>query len=726
MAHGRWVQVATIGVASVLMLVSVACTAPVPGVWAPQEMPASGFAAGQQSTRFTAVDCGSPTACLAIGSAGGTVDADLYLRWWDGSTWRPVENPQGLAIEPYLASVACAGSWCIVGGQAGTVWSYDGTRWAQHPIDAPNGILRPSCASPTMCLAIGRGQVMRWDGATWANATPELSADTQLGALQCVPGGTSCILSTEDLTTTWLDRWDGSGWTRLTTVPASVTSFDSQTLRCPAPDHCISTSVDIFFEGPVYSVAYAHEWKQGRWSTVRLAEAPRPVLVGFHSLECGSGDSCVGRLVSSPGSDDDDLLVRRQGGTWTTTPLQPGQGPKRDLSCPAAGFCATVDWEPADGTNGVTTRGVLAVGDGVTWREDRPVGPPAPAADVLGGVSCVEVQPNGRGAGNAWCVAVGSGRVNGRTQSLVTVWDGTAWRVTTRPGPEADEVSLTDVACPAIRQCVAVGVRVRDYVSTNVVRVGDGTTWQDVDLSGTANVGPVGEVSCTGPDFCLAAGVGVLIREGTGWRAAPGLGSPNISVAELSCLSPTRCLGRTVVPPLGPENLAVWNGQSWIGTTRLVDGRTLTGGGPLACSPGLTCHALAQVQDPVSRLSAPVFVTGDGMNLSATTAPNLFVRAEAMACDRVGACLAVAPPLPADGQLTQPGQAWRWTGFGWSPTAPPSRPTPFQHAARLGLTTDLACVPGWCVLVGRAPAPGATGPWSGTSPSVPYAEGYSY
>jgi len=169
-----------------------------------------------------AVSCRGPVLCTAAGQVTGVIgDGSQIAERWDGKAWLPqrVPLPPGTAFVP-VTTVSCATttSCQLVGayvGADGTTTGglfadgWDGSRWSSETLAAmPNMLNLPvitgvSCASPSVCEAVGQGGggppivgkgsplvgsgalVEGWDGRSWLRQHAPVPDAIDLGAVSC-------------------------------------------------------------------------------------------------------------------------------------------------------------------------------------------------------------------------------------------------------------------------------------------------------------------------------------------------------------------------------------------------------------------------------------------------------------------------------------------------------------------------------------------------------------
>jgi hypothetical protein len=166
--------------------------------------------------------------------------------------------------------------------------------------------------------------------------------------------------------------------------------------------------------------------------------------------------------------------------------------------------------------------------------------------NYLESVSCVSASD---------CVAVGYTNTGSGTETLVMVWDGSAWSIVTSPNAGTSNDRLYSVSCVSATECVAVGYAdIGDNVYETLVMVWNGSAWSIVT---SPNAGTIDDslysVSCVSATECVAVGSTwtgsanetlVMVWDGNAWSIVT---SPNASTSldmlfSVSCASATECV----------------------------------------------------------------------------------------------------------------------------------------------------------------------------------------
>ena len=193
---------------------------------------------------LTAVSCGSPVSCIAIGDGQGPVTRTSFFERWDGATWAPgffpipaggtSAGPFGISCSSASACVA-AGSYAVGATQKTLVEEWDGVAWS---VDAsPNDPTAPYswlssvvCPAVDRCYAAGahfdpdapilaRTLIEQWDGTTWSivpSPNPASVYDSRLVGISCLTT-TSCVavgtaFVNGGVSSALVEQWNGTSW----------------------------------------------------------------------------------------------------------------------------------------------------------------------------------------------------------------------------------------------------------------------------------------------------------------------------------------------------------------------------------------------------------------------------------------------------------------------------------------------------------------------------------
>ncbi len=190
---------------------------------------------------------------------------------------------------------------------------------------------------------------------------------------------------------------------------------------------------------------------------------------------------------------------------------------------------------------------------------------------VLTDVSC---------PGAASCFAVGNRSTTSALNTLVEHWNGTSWDIEASPRPStATAAVLSDVSCPDLQSCFAVGYHDEDFGARALTERFDGTKWALVRSARPADASDVvlDAVSCQNRKSCYAVGyyssdvaVKTLVERWNGRRWAV-MTSRNPAHADFSVLSGISCPSSTTCVAVGYRSTAAgdaplaerWDGKAW-------------------------------------------------------------------------------------------------------------------------------------------------------------------
>jgi hypothetical protein len=352
------------------------------------------------------ISCGTPTACLAVGTTGGATDQASAVAL-EGTKWKtiPVPLPKKEQLSYSLDAVSCkTADYCLVTGSYVSnqtdsavlyMLSWNGAALALIPLPpVPRGhtlsaIDAVSCVAVKRCVAFGTATdtandqvelAWTWNGSRWAAKGTAFPVDGQSPFV----GGADCFSLTSCEVTGAYDTADGESMMFATW---NGRKFTLQRSAVP------TTGEDL---------------REGEWAgDVSCASPRRCVAVGWTSFESF--------FLSS-------FLVVWNGKTWTI-PSQPENSDANPVgvSCMPAANCLAVGYTSS---GGVLVGGAVAlVWNGRTWLNAGVPGVGPGIATYFYGVSCPKADR---------CVAIGmySSDADGRVGTLAGYWNGRGWKLT--------------------------------------------------------------------------------------------------------------------------------------------------------------------------------------------------------------------------------------------------------------------------------------------------------
>jgi hypothetical protein len=327
---------------------------------------------GALGNSLTGVSCASATACMAVGYFYNSSDIGrTHTESWDGTSWTEVPSPN------------------------------------QGPADSTNYLQDVSCASPTVCTAVGDSQV---------SGSPSK---------------------------TLVESWDGTSWTVVTAPnPATAGGNLLISVSCVSATACTAVGYTLLSGGVDRTLI--ESWDGTSWS---LVPSRNPVSGGdyLYGVSCTSATACTAVGATFDGSGR-TLIESWDGTSWTVVP-SPNPSANDNLngvSCASAAACIAVG---SRANNSSVDRTLIESWDGTSWTV-VPSSNPGSASDYLYGVSCTSA---------AACTAVGDATDTSVDQTLIESWDGTSWTVVPSPNRGVKGSALNSISCTSATACTAAG-----------------------------------------------------------------------------------------------------------------------------------------------------------------------------------------------------------------------------------------------------------------------------
>jgi hypothetical protein len=428
---------------------------------------------------------------------------------------------------------------------------------------------------------------------------------------------------------------------------------------------------------------------------------------------CGAGNT-YGIVGSRFACFEEDVRVRRvvvgglaavviAGGAATAVwRADSGSGPRaaavasvqdfpiaQEISCASATSCLAVG-SHVDGATG-TSVPVAQDFDAGRWRTVTVKSPGTPGMpSTLTGVSCPTA---------SHCLAVGDYNTVawGDPLPYAMTWNGTSLSPVARlPFPQGAYLdALGDVTCPAVNNCVVLGLVTGDrspgtFNGGELVWTWNGTTWSmaAVPIPATIVVENLGSVQCTTVTDCVAAGQEVTDDGNTRpaldtWNGASftahdppvPAGMSFATFSGLSCASRNHCaaVGSGYPATQSPVTsfLDVWNGRHW--NVTLWSGPTAAGQAELSsvsCVSASDCIAVGSDGPAADQQAAALTWNGTTWTAAAVPGPgsgatSLFSDVN---CSKDGDCTAIGQESDAGAPTVA--IAGHWNGSAWQVTTP--------------------------------------------------------
>jgi hypothetical protein len=212
---------------------------------------------------------------------------------------------------------------------------------------------------------------------------------------------------------------------------------------------------------------------------------------------------------------------------WTATASSTDLLPTAAVSCPAAGYCITLN---------------ALVAKEVTYKHGSWKVQTVPGSGQLTAISCVT---------KSFCLAVGGNEY--------LKFDGSTWSAAQLVSVAAP-TSLTSVSCVSPSFCMAVDIHSNSFAY-------DGTAWTSNPVA--ADGDRLAGVSCVSRQFCVTVGGDLIYTyNGTDWAVANTDLIGRSELDAVSCSSPTSCLAvGQAHNDVDTGYEASFNGTTWTGGT---------------------------------------------------------------------------------------------------------------------------------------------------------------
>jgi hypothetical protein len=257
------------------------------------------------------------------------------------------------------------------------------------------------------------------------------------------------------------------------------------------------------------------------------------------SVTCASTSHCIAvGYAGQEFSGAKTLIEETSGGVWSVVP-SPNPNPSMsselaDIACPQPTQCIAVGRYLVDASLDKT---LIEQNNGSGWTIVPSPNPTDFNSGYLLGVTC---------AGAGYCVAVGAYETSsGASQALIEESTGGGWTIVPSPNSNGGDNSLSRVACISAGRCFAVG---SIGVSAALIEEKTGGAWKIVPV---ASAGPLSDVSCASPTYCLAVGFSgsiltgghplIVENAGSGWSVTSASNADG-TLSGAVCPSVTNCI----------------------------------------------------------------------------------------------------------------------------------------------------------------------------------------
>lgn len=653
---------------------------------------------------------GSPQTFTTLPSCKGLETKCLW------STQTPADPPP--ATKDEMKGVSCASStMCIAVGKNlyqnnSFVELWNGTSWSL--LQSISGEIRQvACASVTACVAVGAsasGAIQTWMIYTlggWmvtgvAPVTPAGSTESNLQGVSCTSTACTAVGSYRSGSSykPLAERWNGSAWS-LQTAPSPTEGTAQKAMlgvSCASATYCVAV-------GEAASKPVAQQWNGTEWSLLSVPNPSGAKGAKLMSVSCTSSTSCMAAGDYYETTSNEKTLAERWNGTSWSINSSPNPSEAKGfvnftaVSCTSSTSCTAAGYYASGVSGGIPTENKTLVEswNGTEWAIQASPNPSGQAYSALLSVSCTS---------STACTAVGGSQPSlySAPATLVERWNGSSWSIQSAINPSTVvEDELKSVACGSTTLCIAVG---RDlYTKGSLIDLWDGTKWKY--LQGTPE--EIKDVSCASAVACVAVGVSGsgspqswMIYELSGFWFVSEVAPPTPSGGSQAVLQGVSCTA-TACTAVGSYNsesgykplVERWNGSTWSLQTASnpAEGSAVNAMLSVSCNSSTSCMAVGEAA------SKPVAERWNGSEWSLTSPPNPSgakgAKLAGVSCGSPSSCMAVGDYYETTNN--EKTLAERWNGSSWSIVTSPNP----NEAKGFVNFTDVSCLsPNSCFAAG--------------------------
>lgn len=382
---------------------------------------------------------------------------------------------------------------------------------------------------------------------------------------------------------------------------------------------------------------------------------------------------------------------------WSTVPSPSHQEPAASYifsaSCTAHDFCVAAGSYITANNAGGRFQSMVELWDGTAWEATLPAVDPTNANELLG-VSCVST---------TWCVAVGYVGNN----TLIEHWDGVSWSRQTSPTVSTGANELAAVSCVSTKFCAAVGTYADGNGASHALAESwNGSSWTQSTADDSVN--HLQGVSCVAASSCTAVGRGdsstnlIETWDGASWSVAP---SPHTRTADflsgVSCTSVSSCMAvGSSVGPGGFDQATLtmsWDGAGWTIVPSPGVSNVENGLSSVSCYAASNCVAAGNDYDGGSQFRGTLVEVWDGTGWSIAPSQDpgpTFNFLMSVSCAADGFCISAgyfSDPTAGAGTLVESPSGSSWTVVA----------TPDALIQEINVLTAVSCTSAWaCDAVG--------------------------
>ena len=331
--------------------------------------------------------------------------------------------------------------------------------WSVVPTPSPGASLIGglSCVDSSTCVMVGvefpdvsdKTLAEHWNGTAWSIvASPSRDYDNQLSAVSCVRA-TRCFAvgwsSAHGMYQSLIEKWNGTKWSIVSSPNPGQNGSALTGISCTSANACVASGRTSNVTTP--SSPLIETFDGASWSVSALPTMPGD-SAAFDGVTCATASDCTAVGEYFVDESYQPLVVHFDGTSWSvasTPTIDAKYARLSGVSCVSEKNCVAVGFQEVVPVK----RSLVEQWDGTSWSVVASPSPGSPyPSSVLRSVTCLTARR---------CVAVGGVMKGSTNHSLIEVWNGTHWRVSTSPSPGTEDNGLTGVWCGSVSTCIAAG-----------------------------------------------------------------------------------------------------------------------------------------------------------------------------------------------------------------------------------------------------------------------------
>ncbi len=365
------------------------------------------------------------------------------------------------------------------------------------------------------------------------------SNDVSIESISCVNGVAFCMALGESFDINFNSSllaydFNGSVWQSTNISLPGSGLIESGNVSCYSATFCLAVGNEIINNS---TVPFYSTFNGANWTSAGLPSDSGQSRLTAGDVSCTAPQSCILVGSYSPSSNPANvypLIDSYDGASWTqvTSPQEPAGSALNSISCPSVNFCAAV------GAINLSSP-LIEVYSGTSWTTETSVYNPISSGSTtqnmdFSSVSCPS---------SSYCMAVGfygSTLAQGGGSPFAEEYSGSGWSNAGLSSPESSSsVIMTSVDCLSSTNCYAVGDYMPSFSNSGTLQSApwpeiadfNGSTWAQsiFNLPIGSSSGGIGQVSCSGPELCVAVG-DYMDNQGDTYPMSETISPPPLSI----------------------------------------------------------------------------------------------------------------------------------------------------------------------------------------------------